>query len=72
MKTEEIRAAVFEALDNATANGYAVASSSPERIATDLLTYDAGLEDQTETKLVPHIREWIASHGGKNGHTLSV
>jgi len=50
---------VFESLDNAVANGYAMSQMTAEQIVLDLCTYDADLEKLEPEVLVPHVKEWL-------------
>lgn len=71
MNADEIRDAVFEALNNAAANGYTIYSA--EREAVDLVTFDASLEDCTPEEVLPAIEEWIKQRdSGNNGHAVSL
>lgn len=65
MNEAEIKAAVFEALNNAVANGHDVSCfEDPELVAVDLTDLDADLEDQAIKDLVPHIKVWQEEHRG--------
>lgn len=52
---------VLTALDNAKANGYDMSGWKPEKIAAELLTYDAELAESRVEKesLIPHIQTWL-------------
>lgn len=59
MTPEEIKAAVFEALDNTIVNGYRDAIDDPEEaLAVDLATHDAALDEIEPDNLIPHIKAW--------------
>lgn len=55
-----MREMVFEALDNASGNGFDPHRHTAEEIAEDLNTYDADLENIGADILIPFIREWLA------------
>ena len=56
----DLRRAVFEALDNAIANGFTMTAMTNDQIAVDLKDCDADLENVAESDLVPIIEEWRA------------
>lgn len=60
MTPSEIRAAVFEAMDNACENGFAALMVINDADATvrDLIQYDADLEDLEPADVKPHVLEW--------------
>ena len=56
--TTALRDEVFEALDNAIANGYDMKSWAPTDVAVDLLDHCASLEHLEPDDVLPHIIEW--------------
>lgn len=54
-----LRKRVFEALNNARANGYEFVGMSHEDIAVDLATYDADLENEDTDALAEHVGAWM-------------
>lgn len=54
----DLRTRVHRALSNAVENGYPIALSPDEEIASDLRDFDADLEDVATGLLVPHVRAW--------------
>jgi hypothetical protein len=53
-----VRERVFEALDNAVENGYALDEWAASEVADDLLTYCADLEGLDVDDVLPFIIEW--------------
>lgn len=60
---QRIRVAVFEALDNAVANGHDFVDHSVKQVIDDLMTCDADLEGARPDDLEPWVREWMHTHG---------
>jgi hypothetical protein len=58
MTDPAMRRAVFEALDNAVANGFDMPSLASDDIARDLKDCDADLASAAESDLVPIVDEW--------------
>lgn len=70
MNTEEIKKAVFEALDNAKTNGFDQAEVNAVFVAVDLKECDADLEDVPTAELLPHVKAWqkaSAQKASQNG-----
>jgi hypothetical protein len=53
-----IKELVFQALDNARANGFNPCEDTSVDIAQDLADFDADLEGKPASELTPHILEW--------------
>lgn len=61
----DLRERVFEALNNAVANGYDMREWAPSEVAVDLLDHDAGLEHLEPDDVLPHIIEWQIERNGR-------
>lgn len=59
---QTLQAMVYEALDNAKANGYGVADNSIPAIVQDLKECDADLEDVLEADIRPHVEAWLKAN----------
>jgi hypothetical protein len=57
----DLQKAVFEALDNAKANGYDQAHVDATLLAVDMKDCDADLADVPIAELLPHIKAWQAN-----------
>ena len=57
MEREKLREAVKTSLENAAENGFDMWKEDPSRVASDLLAYDADLEDQDHDELTSVVRE---------------
>lgn len=55
---QRLRAAVFEALNNAVINGYDFDGWTAEAVAQDLINYDSDLEGCEIDELLPFVIEW--------------
>ena len=62
MTPEQLRARIFESLDNSKENGYSPEECSAEYLAADMASYDSDLEDVDVKEMLPHINEWLAKH----------
>lgn len=62
MNTQELRARVFESLNNAGENGYDFRGCDAEGVILDLQSYDADCDTQPASRLRPHVVAWLAEH----------
>lgn len=52
---------VYESFQNALANGYDLTKMTPQEVTTDMLTYDASLEEIPEEILLPLVQTVMES-----------
>ena len=57
----DLRAKLFESLNNAVDNGYELREWSAEDIADDVSEYDPQFEDVDTATMIPIIEEWLQS-----------
>lgn len=62
MEDHRIYELVFEALNNAKDNGYDARGEDVEDTISELLAYDADLENQTRDALRPHVEAWMEAN----------
>lgn len=55
----ELRASVFDSLENARANGYKVERWSAEALTDDLMTFDAVAEKFERDRVRRFVEEWL-------------
>lgn len=60
---QDTRDLVFRALDHARANGYDFEDWPAERVAVDLLDYEANLEGREPADVYPHVAAWLRAYG---------
>lgn len=69
---DELGNAVFEALDNATKNGYDMFVWSVEAVAKDLTNLDQGLENWDPGDIVPYVRAWREANSPPANKTITI
>lgn len=63
MMVDDLRADVFEALDNAHyENEYDMTKDDAHDVACDMIAYGAAFENYKPETLIPHIKEWQAEN----------
>lgn len=58
----DVKAMVFEALDNSDTNGYNPRGTEAIPLAVDLMMYDADLESVCIDDILEHVKAWKATH----------
>lgn len=68
MPETSLKELVFEALNNAVANGYGAFAykTSATEVAADMARYDANVEGVPEVQLVPYVLAWRRQQGVAN------